>query len=232
MRLERATLISFDAATYTATVQPAESLGTYLLGVPVSGHLSAGLMVAGLSVGILAFDELISSDRLIVGIWGAIPVEWVTSAMIVDGTIVNADISASAAIAASKIAAGTFPTGTYAFADFGSLSVLATASGRNTTGLQTTFTIAADFTGLVLLSGQYAASYTSYHVYAVIGFGAASTVPQVVHLGGADGGFDATRLALRLAATGAAYTLGVYCDTWSGGSTYSYRVAGLANFSS
>ena len=40
-------------------------------------------------------------------IQGAIPSSTVTSAMIVDGTIVNADINASAAIAYSKLSLGT-----------------------------------------------------------------------------------------------------------------------------
>lgn len=108
MRVERAKLISFDAATWTATIQPAEALGTYLLSVPVLSSVPEALMVANESVAVAVFDELIANDRVILGPWGTAPGAWVTSGMIVDGTIVNADVDSSAAIAASKIASGTF----------------------------------------------------------------------------------------------------------------------------
>ncbi len=93
MKLERAEVVSFDPLTYTATVRYAASLSTSQAGIPVAGHLAAGLLPAGTPVAVLVFDEFIAGDRVIIGPYGGVPAAWLTSGMLVAGAVTDAAIA-------------------------------------------------------------------------------------------------------------------------------------------
>ncbi len=63
-----ATLESFDAASYTATIQLTRSPDTTVAGVPVSRAISSGLLTAGVTVAVIFFDHHNSADAMIVGV--------------------------------------------------------------------------------------------------------------------------------------------------------------------
>ncbi len=69
MQVRRATLKSFNAAAYTATVQEAGSLSVFLTGVPVSRAIPAAEMVAGRACALLLFDEANPQDAVVCAVY-------------------------------------------------------------------------------------------------------------------------------------------------------------------
>ena len=67
--LDRATIVSFDAATYTATIRYDQSLSTYQTGVPVARHLPLWQLRAGDQVAVAVFDEAVPADRCVIAVY-------------------------------------------------------------------------------------------------------------------------------------------------------------------
>jgi len=67
--MKRATLKDFDAGTYTATVEIAGSLATYLVGVPVARNIDAAELVAGRRVALYFFDAMNPDDAVVLAVW-------------------------------------------------------------------------------------------------------------------------------------------------------------------
>ncbi|MCL4535916.1 MAG: hypothetical protein M1370_12250 [Bacteroidetes bacterium] len=68
MNIMRAILHSFNAGTYTATVQVVCSRQTYLASVPVSRAIPSGQMIAGRECAVLFYDQQNPADGLILGV--------------------------------------------------------------------------------------------------------------------------------------------------------------------
>ncbi len=62
-------LRSFDAGSYTATVQVTGSLQRYVTGLPVARNIAASEMTAGRKVAVVLFDESNPSDAVIFAVW-------------------------------------------------------------------------------------------------------------------------------------------------------------------
>lgn len=67
--LRRGVVKSFDAATYTATVQVAGSLAVWLEGVPVARNIAAAAVVAGRRCALLFFSETDPKDVVLVAVY-------------------------------------------------------------------------------------------------------------------------------------------------------------------
>lgn len=67
--IRKATLKSFDPATYTATIQVDGSIATYLTAVPVSRAIPAGELTAGRITAIVFFDAHNPDDAMITGVF-------------------------------------------------------------------------------------------------------------------------------------------------------------------
>ena len=117
-----------------------------------------------------------------------------------------------------------YNNGNLGMGNFGTFKLLGTGTGITGTGLKGTVSVASGSQGLIILASDASNSYSSYHVYAYISFGTSSLVPQLVLLGGANGGFDTTHIVSRLAATGNAYEVGIYFDTNNTTSRYKVTV--------
>jgi len=65
---DTATIISFDPTTYTAAIQPDNSITGSMKNVPVSRHLSPALLAYGARVAMIQSEFHSSSDALIVGV--------------------------------------------------------------------------------------------------------------------------------------------------------------------
>ncbi len=68
VELRRAVLRSFDAATYTATVQVVGSRSAFLDGVPVSRGLPAAELLPGRDCVLLLFEPTDPSDAMLLGV--------------------------------------------------------------------------------------------------------------------------------------------------------------------
>ena len=66
--LRLGTLKAFNATLYTATVELAGGRGYYLSDVPVSRGLAAAEMVAGRTVYLLARNEAIPAENIVLGV--------------------------------------------------------------------------------------------------------------------------------------------------------------------
>jgi len=69
MNLRQGTVKSFDAGSYTATVQVAGSLSVWLAGVPVSRGIPQGEMVAGRRCALVFFDDANPGDAVLVAVY-------------------------------------------------------------------------------------------------------------------------------------------------------------------
>jgi len=67
--IKKAILKSFDANSYTATVQVAGSLSSWLEDVPVSRAIPAAEMIAGRACALLLHDPSNPRDSVIVAVW-------------------------------------------------------------------------------------------------------------------------------------------------------------------
>ncbi|GIW05576.1 MAG: hypothetical protein KatS3mg060_0381 [Dehalococcoidia bacterium] len=70
MLLERAELVAFDSASYTATVRYEQSLSTVQSGVPVARHVPVWQLKTGDRLVVAVFDALVASDRCVIGVMG------------------------------------------------------------------------------------------------------------------------------------------------------------------
>ena len=69
MAIKKAILRSFDAGSYTATIEIAGSGKTYLDEVPVARNLPAAEMSAGRKLAVLFFDEHNVKDAVILAVY-------------------------------------------------------------------------------------------------------------------------------------------------------------------
>jgi hypothetical protein len=67
--IKKAILKSFDADSYTATIQVAGSLSSWLAGVPVSRAIPLAEMVSGRACALLLLDPSNPQDSVIVAVW-------------------------------------------------------------------------------------------------------------------------------------------------------------------
>lgn len=67
--LERGLLRTFDAGSYTATVQLAGSRSSVVTGVPVSRGIASGELTAGRTVALASFDPANPADAMVVGVY-------------------------------------------------------------------------------------------------------------------------------------------------------------------
>ena len=66
--LERATLVSFDRSTYTATLRFAGSLSSLVASVPVSRGIPAARLTAGRRLAVAIFDAGNPVDAMVLGV--------------------------------------------------------------------------------------------------------------------------------------------------------------------
>lgn len=144
-QMRRGIIRGFDAASYRATVQLLGSLSVWLEGVPVAKHLGGNLLSNGVRCGVLFFDESNPSDACVAFVYDGAPGAWVTSSLVVEGTITAADCLSNVAGGVATIdasgdlgppnhvrAAGRFypgGQGTRYLYDAGATSGLAVAGG-------------------------------------------------------------------------------------------------------
>lgn len=67
--IKKATLQSFDSATYCATLQLQGSLSWWLHDVPVARNIPASEMVAGRNCAVLLFDPTNPSEAVVTAVW-------------------------------------------------------------------------------------------------------------------------------------------------------------------
>jgi hypothetical protein len=67
--LTRATLVSFDAGTYTATIRPPGSAARAVGGVPVSRSITSGELLAGRLVAVSWFTPGDPTDAVVFAVW-------------------------------------------------------------------------------------------------------------------------------------------------------------------
>jgi hypothetical protein len=69
MTVKKAILRSFNAVSYSATVEITGSGKTYLEGVPVARNLPASEMMAGRNLAVLFFDQHNVKDAVVVAVY-------------------------------------------------------------------------------------------------------------------------------------------------------------------
>ncbi len=69
MTVKKAILRSFNAGSFSATLEIAGSGKTYLEGVPVARNLPLAEMVAGRNLAVLFFDEHNVKDAVVVAVY-------------------------------------------------------------------------------------------------------------------------------------------------------------------
>ena len=69
MEIRRGVLRAFDSASYTATVEVAGSIATWLAGVAVSRNIGSSELVAGRHVALLFFDPSNPDDAVVCAVW-------------------------------------------------------------------------------------------------------------------------------------------------------------------
>jgi hypothetical protein len=69
MEIRRGILRAFDAGSYTATVEVAGSIATWLSGVAVARNIDAAEMVTGRRVALLLFEPSNPDDMVVCAVW-------------------------------------------------------------------------------------------------------------------------------------------------------------------
>ena len=69
MEIRKGVLKSFDSGAYTATLQMAGSLATWLQGVPVARNIPSAEMVAGRSCAVILFDLANPQDAVVAAVY-------------------------------------------------------------------------------------------------------------------------------------------------------------------
>ena len=70
MEMLKATIRSFNADAYTATVQISGSLATWLDGVPVARNIAATDLTAGRACALVFFDASNPADAVVLAVYG------------------------------------------------------------------------------------------------------------------------------------------------------------------
>ena len=70
MEMLKGTLRSFNADTYTATVQISGSLATWLDGVPVARNIAAADVTEGRTCALVFFDASNPADAVVLAVYG------------------------------------------------------------------------------------------------------------------------------------------------------------------
>jgi hypothetical protein len=178
--LRRGIIQSFDAATWTATVQVLPSQGNYLAQLQVAKHLLAAEIVPGDQCAVLFFDELNPADALVIAVYSlpsAPPTLPVTS--------LAGGVGGAALTGAVQVVPG--PSGTVTISESGQQIVIDAASSgggsaplvsTNTstvtisdTAVHTlhtlTFTLAGSLTALIVgtLQFRYGVANAGLHVF-------------------------------------------------------------------
>ena len=69
MEIRRGTLKSFDSGAYTATIQMAGSLATWLQGIPVARNIPSAEMAADRTCAVILFDSANPQDAVVAAVW-------------------------------------------------------------------------------------------------------------------------------------------------------------------
>jgi len=133
MDIRRGIIRTFDSGTYLADVQIVGSMATVLTGVPVAKQIGADLLTSGIRCGVLFFDETNPSDACVVFVYEGTPVPWITSALIKDGEVAEADLAFDPATQAELDAHAPSTTSVHGFdasQDFNPPGDIILASGK------------------------------------------------------------------------------------------------------
>jgi hypothetical protein len=69
MPMKRGILREFDSGAYTASVQLAGSIPSWLTGVRVARNIAAAELIAGRRVAVLMFDDSNPDDAVVAAVW-------------------------------------------------------------------------------------------------------------------------------------------------------------------
>ncbi len=69
MEIRRGVLRAFDSGSYTATVEIAGSIMTWLPGVAVARNIATSQLIVGRRVGLLLFDPSNPDDMVVCAVW-------------------------------------------------------------------------------------------------------------------------------------------------------------------
>ena len=69
MEIRRGVVRSFNSRSYTASVQMAGSVATWLHGVPVARNISSSRMRAGSKCAVILFDPANPLDAVVTAVW-------------------------------------------------------------------------------------------------------------------------------------------------------------------
>jgi len=69
MEIRRGVLRAFDSGSYTATVEVAGSIATWLSGIAVARNIDAAELITGRRVALLLFDPSNPDDMVVCAVW-------------------------------------------------------------------------------------------------------------------------------------------------------------------
>jgi hypothetical protein len=69
MEIRRGVLRAFDAGSYTATIEVAGSIATWLSGIAVARNIDSAELIAGRRVALLLFDPSNPDDMVLCAVW-------------------------------------------------------------------------------------------------------------------------------------------------------------------
>jgi hypothetical protein len=69
MEIRRAILRDFDSSSYTATIEVAGSIATWLSGVAVARNIDTSELITGRSVALLLFEPSNPDDMVVCAVW-------------------------------------------------------------------------------------------------------------------------------------------------------------------
>lgn len=95
MEFYRGIVTAYDSAAHTASVLLVGSMSRVLLSMPVSQQIGPELMAEGTACGVLFFGK--GPEGVVICTFDGAPDPWVTTGLIVDGTVAPADLSFSPA---------------------------------------------------------------------------------------------------------------------------------------
>ena len=69
MEIRRGTLRAFDSGSYTATIEVAGSIATWLSGIAVARNIDSAELIAGRRVALLLFEPSNPDDMVLCAVW-------------------------------------------------------------------------------------------------------------------------------------------------------------------
>jgi hypothetical protein len=69
VEIRRGVLRAFDSGSYTATVEVAGSIATWLSGIAVARNIDSSELVTGRNVALLLFDPSNPNDMVLCAVW-------------------------------------------------------------------------------------------------------------------------------------------------------------------